>query len=79
MKRGKFIVIEGTDGSGKATQVGLLIDRLKSMKLEVEMTDFPQYDNFSSAFVIKYLRGGYGLADEVGPYRASIFLKSGNG
>lgn len=73
MTRGKFIVIEGTDGSGKATQVGLLIKRLKSMKLKIKTTDFPQYDNFSSAFVAKYLRGEYGPADEVGPYRASIF------
>ena len=73
MKKGQFIVIEGTDGSGKGTQVALLIDRLKKEGVGVEVADFPQYDNFSSAFVSKYLRGEYGTANEVGPYRASVF------
>ncbi len=73
MKKGKFIVIEGTDGSGKTTQFKLLYDRLIKEKVKIETTDFPQYDNFSGAFVAKYLRGEYGTADEVGPYRGSIF------
>ena len=73
MKKGKFIVIEGTDGSGKATQVAMLVESLKKHKFAVEVADFPQYDNFSGAFVAKYLRGEYGTANEVGPYRASIF------
>src|SRR4051812_6009993 len=73
MKKGKFIVIEGTDGSGKTTQTELLIKRLLQKGKKVETTDFPQYDNFSGAFVAKYLRGEYGTADEVGPYRGSIF------
>jgi dTMP kinase len=73
MKKGKFIVIEGTDGSGKGTQVALLLDSLKNKKIPVEMADFPQYENFSGAFVAKYLRGEYGTANEVGPYRASVF------
>jgi dTMP kinase len=37
------------------------------------VVDFPQYENFSGAFVAKYLRGEYGSAEEVGPYRGSIF------
>ncbi len=73
MKKGKFIVIEGTDGSGKGTQVDMLSEYLKSKKKSFEVADFPQYENFSSAFVAKYLRGEYGTADEVGAYRASIF------
>lgn len=73
MKRGRFIVIEGTDGSGKGTQTKLLINSLKKIKIPVETTDFPQYDEPSSYFVSKYLRGEYGKAEEVGPFRASIF------
>lgn len=73
MKKGKFIVIEGTDGSGKGTQISLLATFLRSKKKKFEVADFPQYDNFSSAFVAKYLRSEYGSAEEVGPYRASLF------
>ena len=71
--KGKFIVIEGTDGSGKGTQVKLLVQRLKADGVPVEMVDFPQYENPSSYFMAKYLRGEYGTSEEVGPYRASIF------
>ena len=71
--KGKFIVIEGTDGSGKGTQVHLLVKRLKADGVPVEMVDFPQYENPSSYFVAKYLRGEYGTAEDVGPYRASMF------
>lgn len=73
MKKGKFIVIEGTDGSGKGTQVALLVESLKAQDVPVEVADFPQYGSFSGAFVAKYLRGEYGTANEVGPYRGSIF------
>lgn len=71
--KGKFIVIEGTDGSGKGTQVELLITRLEKEGHRVKMVDFPRYDNPSSFFVSKYLRGEYGTADDVGPYKASLF------
>jgi dTMP kinase len=73
MKKGKFIVIDGTDGSGKGTQTKLLIDRLRAEGREVMELDFPQYGKPSALFVEKYLRGEYGTADEVGPYRGSIF------
>jgi len=32
-KKGLFIVFDGTDGSGKATQTGLLVKKLKIVKL----------------------------------------------
>lgn len=40
-----FIVIDGADGSGKATQVSLLVERLKAEGQAVETIDFPQYKN----------------------------------
>ncbi|KKU51720.1 MAG: Thymidylate kinase [Candidatus Moranbacteria bacterium GW2011_GWE2_47_10] len=43
MKKGKFIVIDGTDGSGKATQTELLVKRLKKAGHKVKVFDFPQY------------------------------------
>jgi dTMP kinase len=72
MRQGKFIVIEGTDGSGKGTQLQLLKTYLEAQGKAFEMVDFPQYDHFSGAFVAKYLRGEYGSAKDVGPYRASL-------
>lgn len=71
--KGKFIVIEGTDGSGKGTQVQILVNRLKEEGKKVEMVDFPRHDNPSGYFVGRYLRGEYGTSDEVGPYRGSLF------
>jgi len=72
-KRGKFIVIEGTDGSGKTTQFKKLVSRLKKTGLKIATFDFPQYDKPSSYFVREYLNGNYGTWREVGPYRASVF------
>ncbi len=73
MKKGKFIVIEGTDGSGKGTQLAKLSSRLKRNKIAFKTTDFPQYGNPSAFFVEKYLQGKYGSATEVGPYVGSLF------
>ena len=68
-----FIMIEGTDGSGKDTQTDLLVERLKNENREVEKISFPQYGERSAAMVEDYLNGKFGSAEEVGPYRASIF------
>jgi dTMP kinase len=52
MKRGKLIVIDGTDGSGKATQTDLLIRRLRGEGHKVQVVDFPDYyHNFFGAFI----------------------------
>jgi len=72
--KGKLIVIDGTDGSGKATQTKLLVKRLRDEGKKVEVVDFPQYGKKSAALVEEYLNGNFGTADEVGPYRASIFF-----
>ncbi len=71
--RGTFIVIEGTDGSGKGTQFKLLTEHLKNIGYDVAAFDFPQYDQPSSYFIKKYLNGEYGTADEIGPYTGSLF------
>ncbi len=70
---GLFIVLEGSDGSGKATQFKLLEQRLRAAGYSVVTFDFPRYSEDSSYFVRKYLAGDYGPAGTVNPYTASMF------
>ncbi len=68
-KRGKLIVIEGTDGTGKATQAELLVDYLKKNKIRVKYYDFPQYHGtFFGDMVARFLRGEYGSFLKTSPY-----------
>lgn len=74
MEKGKLIVIEGTDGSGKATQTKELYDRLVSEGKKVIKVDYPNYGSESCALVNMYLRGDFGdKATDVDPYVASTF------
>ena len=73
MSRGKFFVIEGSDGSGKGTQFKLLAENLRKDGYIVAEYDFPQYSKESTHFVRRYLNGEYGSADEVDSKAASLF------
>lgn len=70
---GKLIVLEGIDGSGKATQSGLLEDHLIKSGKDVMHISFPDYGSPSSALVKMYLNGDFGRAPgDVNPYAASM-------
>jgi len=72
--KGKLIVIEAPDGSGKKTQADLLFARLKQEKYPVKKVEFPNYKSDSSALVKMYLKGDFGKdPSEVNPYVASTF------
>ncbi len=72
--RGKLIVIEGLDGSGKATQAKLLCESLEKQGLKVRKVSFPDYDSASSALVKMYLNGEFGKdPNDVNAYAASAF------
>ncbi len=73
MKKGFFIVIEGTDGGGKKTQQDLLKANLENLGYQVEIFDFPRYGERSCTMVEDYLNKEFGGIDEVGPRAASIF------
>ncbi|MBI5127108.1 nucleoside 2-deoxyribosyltransferase [Candidatus Roizmanbacteria bacterium] len=72
-RRGKLIVIDGGNGSGKTTQAKLLIEYLKNKNVTAKYIDFPQYyTSFHGKTVAKFLRGEFGNIDEVSPYLASL-------
>lgn len=73
LRKGKLIVIDGGDGSGKTTQTKLLVEYLKKHKMPTKHMDFPQYyHSFHGKTVAKFLRGEMGNINEVSPYLASL-------
>ena len=72
---GQLIVIEGLDGSGKATQAKLLASALAQREIRVREVSFPDYDSSSSALVKMYLGGEFGdRPGDVNAYAASTFF-----
>lgn len=72
MKRGKLIIIDGLDGSGKKTQSLLLIKKLRAAKQPVVFFDFPQYQQFYGQIVARYLKGDFGPLKKIDPYLISL-------
>lgn len=71
---GKLIVIEGLDGSGKATQTALLAKTLANQDMAIREVSFPDYNSPSSALVKMYLAGEFGPSpSDVNAYAASSF------
>lgn len=71
--KGKLIIIEGLDGSGKSTQIELLTKRAQSLEKKVRQIKFPNYEEDSSALVKAYLGGELGSLNEISAYAASTF------
>lgn len=72
-KLGKLIVIDGADGSGKATQTQLLLERLKTEGHAAEKLDFPRYkDNILGKLIGECIAGEHGDFLHMDPYVASV-------
>lgn len=73
--KGKLIIIEGVDSSGKATHTKMLYERLLNEDNTVKKVEFPNYSSDSSALVKMYLNGDFGSKPEdVNPFAASVFF-----
>ena len=71
---GKLFVIDGTDGSGKQTQLAKLKEHLEKDGIDFKTVSFPNYDSPSASLVKMYLSGEFGDDPKlVSPYIASTF------
>lgn len=71
--KGKFVVIDGLDGSGKKTQLDLLVKYCRKNKIKVAIVDFPQYyKTFFGRLTGHYLKGEFGSLEQTNPYLASL-------
>ncbi|MBQ7025392.1 MAG: thymidylate kinase, partial [Peptococcaceae bacterium] len=72
---GKLYVIEGVDGSGKATQTELLYQALLAQGKNVRKVSFPDYDSPSSSLIKMYLNGEFGTdPQDVNAFATSVFF-----
>ncbi len=72
-----FVVIDGADNSGKATQTALLVERLRREGKRVGTLDFPQYTvNVFGALIKECLQSEHGDFMKLDPKIASVLYAS---
>jgi dTMP kinase len=69
---GKLIAIEGIDGSGKRTQLDLLVQELKSRRVPLFRISFPCYESAFGRLVARYLNGDFGPLEAVDPHLSAV-------
>ncbi|HKV27542.1 MAG TPA: hypothetical protein VJN90_04655 [Candidatus Acidoferrales bacterium] len=70
--RGKFIALEGIDGSGKRTQLEMLSRALRKRGVAHITVSFPHYEGFFGRMVARYLNGEFGSLSEVDAHFSAL-------
>src|ERR1700721_594894 len=70
--RGKLIVIEGIDGSGKRTHLDMLARPLSERSVPLSQISFPRYDGFFGKLVARFLNGDFGPLDAVDAHFSAL-------
>ena len=70
-----FIVLEGLDGAGKSTQIGMLERLLASRGVASEFLHFPRFDApVYGELIARFLRGELGPVEGVDPYVVALLF-----
>lgn len=70
--RGKFIVLEGIDGSGKRTQLDALAGEFSRRGTAFAQISFPNYSGFYGKLVAQFLNGEFGPLSAVDPHFSAL-------
>jgi dTMP kinase len=72
---GKIITLEGLDGSGKSTQIDLLLNYFKSKGIKHQYVHFPMLNQGRyGQLIAEYLRGEFGAIDQVHPKLVALLF-----
>jgi dTMP kinase len=70
--RGKLIVLEGIDGSGKGTQLEMLARTFTARGIAFSRVSFPRYDGFFGKLVARFLNGEFGTLEAVDSHFSAL-------
>jgi len=69
----KFLVVEGLDGSGKSTQIKLIMNHLREKEIPYRYLHFPRTESpFFGELIARFLRGDFGSIESVDPYLVAM-------